>query len=351
MAGFMKKARPSVAVATLIVVFMVANQSGLMYSAAVASELNVKALFLMDHEYGANYHHIRDILDSWGWDITVAGTNASLQPCGYQSDDEVIPTDVLIDDVQDVAQYDIVSIMPGQSYSLMLDSGKALSLIAGAVDASLVVSAWCKGIQILAAADVIDGKNVTGHWLYEDECEEAGAAFLRDVPPVTDGIIITTSRSRYYRMEMCVAMARALGVYEEDPPELHATSLNASWMNPSQAIEISASVTDSTRVSGVLARIYDVSNGTASALEVAAVELSLVEEDIYNGHILGLDEGSFLVHIEVQDIYGNTALYNSSAEFVVSWSPPFPSLNTALGIAGAAIALTFVTLVVVKRKR
>ncbi|MFX0108669.1 MAG: DJ-1/PfpI family protein, partial [Candidatus Hodarchaeota archaeon] len=180
----------------------------------------VKILFLMDNEYGENYDYIRPILEGWGWEVTLTAMSPNITPCDYQGAAPELEVDILIPDIIDITQFDCISVMPGDGHAELLASSEAHELIQAANTHSLVVSAWCRGVRVLAAADVIDGKNVTGHDDYEDEYIAAGATFFSQVPPIIDGNIVTCVRSRYYRMEMCLAIATALGVYETNPPLL-----------------------------------------------------------------------------------------------------------------------------------
>ncbi len=71
--------------------------------------------------------------------------------------------------------------------------------------------AFCGGVRVLAAADVIAGRLVTGHDLYVDEYEAAGATWVGDdVPPVVDGTIITTVRGQYHSVQICEVIAEVI---------------------------------------------------------------------------------------------------------------------------------------------
>jgi hypothetical protein len=48
------------------------------------STYDVDILFIMDHNYGANYHFIRQILEQYGWNVTITGLFETLEPCNYQ---------------------------------------------------------------------------------------------------------------------------------------------------------------------------------------------------------------------------------------------------------------------------
>ena len=90
---------------------------------------DIEILFIMDHDYGANYHYIRPILEGWGWNVTIAGTVEILIPCSYQLETEFLETDVLISEVDNITKYDAISIMPGSSHDILRTDQASLDLI------------------------------------------------------------------------------------------------------------------------------------------------------------------------------------------------------------------------------
>lgn len=169
----------------------------------------VKILLIMDHNYGANYHFILEIFEEYGWNITVTGLFDPLTPCRYQDQSNILGIDILIDDVALTQGYHCISIMPGQTHTNLLGSNVVLDLIRSAVSSNIIVSAWCNAVRILAKADVINGINITGAESYQSEYEAAGATFFEYVPPIRDGNIITSVRSRFYRNETCELIKKA----------------------------------------------------------------------------------------------------------------------------------------------
>ena len=124
----------------------------------IAAATDIDILLLMDHEYGSSCTHIIERFIAYGWSVTIASTNETLTPyyCG-----PTITPDMLISEIDDVTEYDAISIMPGHGHEIMRTDETALTLIRDAVDAGLIVSAWCRAVRVLAAADVLDGKNIT----------------------------------------------------------------------------------------------------------------------------------------------------------------------------------------------
>ena len=76
-----------------------------------------------------------------------------------------------------------------------------------------------------------------------------GVSFSADVvPPVIDGNIVTGVRSRFYRQEMCEAIASAVGVFEEDPPQVSNVLLTPSSIDTGNWTLITATIIDASTI-------------------------------------------------------------------------------------------------------
>jgi putative intracellular protease/amidase len=149
----------------------------------------------------------------YGWEVTLAGATRVVRPCAFASQRGATPFDLdcTVDEIHDVLAYDGVSILPGPSHSALIKSPKALQMIREAVDGGLVVSAWCHGVRVLAAADVVRGRRIVGHATDKDTVEAAGGIFVgHDHPPVADGRLVTGARSYYYRAKNADAIRAAM---------------------------------------------------------------------------------------------------------------------------------------------
>jgi len=185
----------------------------------VSNPNDVNVLLLMDNDYGANFNYndgnpsILQHLEQYRWNVTVAALSDSIFPCDYAMavGCSPFPVNRIFTAIPDITDYDCISIMPGAAHASLLADQNTLDLISLAVDEELVVSGWCRAVRILAAADVIDGRDVVGNADYQAEYEAAGATYLgNDHPPVIDGNIVTSVRSRFYRTETCEAIAEAI---------------------------------------------------------------------------------------------------------------------------------------------
>jgi putative intracellular protease/amidase len=171
----------------------------------------IEALLLMCNSYGANYNLVRDVMELYGWNLTTVGVTATVTPCYWGGP---ITVDSLVTEISDVSQYDCLVVMPATAaygHQQLIDSPDALALVSDAASQGVLVVAFCSGTRVLAAADVLNGVEVTGHPDYLQDYLDAGAIWAGgDVPPVLDGNILTTRRGQYYSPQVCEIMRTAI---------------------------------------------------------------------------------------------------------------------------------------------
>ncbi len=273
--------------------------------AVIESQDPIEILLLMDDDYGGNVPHILGIFERYGWSITTTGLNQTLISCSYLGFAE-FEVDILLTDITDITEYDAISIMPGDSHDSLRTNQSSLDLINSAVSEDLVVSAWCRAVRVLAAADVIDGKNITGNADYEAEYIAAGATFNELVPPVIDGNLVTGVRSRYYREEMCEAIATVLGFYESDAPEILSSVVSPQPSVIGTNVNLTVEFSDLSGVYRVEAELYALdAAGEHSVLYEQLLVLNETSENIFSGFIKDLELGNYTVDITAWDIFLN----------------------------------------------
>ena len=324
--------------------------------ASIESQDPVEILLLLDHGYGGNVPFIMDIFERYGWSMTTTGLNETLISCSSLGFEE-LTVDILMTEISDLSQFDAITIMPGNSHDLLRTNQTSLNLINDAVSEGLVVSAWCRGVRVLAAADVIDGKNITGNADYEAEYIAAGATFNELVPPIIDGDIVTGVRSRFYRSEICEAIATAIGVYEPDGPSLGSVTATPQQGVIGITINLTAELNDVTGVYAVNAKIYTLNETTGEKTSIAYLDFFRLNttsvEGIYSGAIEDLELGIYTIDIEATDLYLNEAVYGYAANISVVDQTPPPDLSGLMQwvIPGAMIGTAGVVVLVVFLKR
>jgi hypothetical protein len=317
----------------------------------------VEILLLMDHGWGGNVPFIMDIFERYGWSMTTTGLNETIISCSYLGYEE-FTVDVLLTEITDLTQYDAISILPGNAHDLLRTNQTSLNLINDAVDLGLVVSAWCNGVRVLAAADVIDGKNITGNADYEAEYVAAGATFNELVPPVIDGNIVTGVRSRFYRTEMCEAIATAIGVYEPDGPSLVSTTATPQQGVLGTSINLTAELSDVTGIFAVNAKVFSLNQTSGEKMSIVYVEFFRLNttdvEGVYSGIIEDLEVGDYTIDVEATDLYLNEAVYEYAVNISIlnQTTPPDWSGLGQWAIPGVMVgAAGVVVLVMFLRRR
>jgi putative intracellular protease/amidase len=182
----------------------------------------INALLLVSRNYGLNYFLMRDNFDEYGWSITFAGVRDTITACPPISEQlsihPIIP-EVIVHDIENIENYDCIVIPPGSGNYLpvpnafgdLLDSEESLKLISNAVEKRIPVYAMCSGVRLLAKADVIKGRKVSGATKFREEYEAAGAIYVgEDHSPVIDGSIITSARGLYNNFVNCQAIATSI---------------------------------------------------------------------------------------------------------------------------------------------
>jgi putative intracellular protease/amidase len=323
----------------------------------------VEILLILDNDYGGNYHFIRTIFERFGWSITTTALTPNVTPCIYQDPELVVTVDILLPEIPDVSAYDAISVMPGESHDLLLTNQTALDFIHEANASGIVVSAWCRAVRVLAAADVIDGRNVTGHLDYESEYEAAGATFFASVPPIIDENLVTAVRSRFYRDEMCAAIADAIGVYEPDPPALLSASVTPTLSEQGTNLTVLVELTDITSVYIVTAKVYSL-NATGDRdpmthichFELYNTSCTCTE---WNATLAYLEPGNYTLDVKAWDNWMNEIEYFDTVQFEVVDELPETTTSTTgtgmpplviAGVAGASVVIVLLVVVVVRRR-
>jgi len=282
--------------------FLQASENG---KALNTSDIDI--LLLMDNDYGANCDMIITKFEQFKWNVTIAGPSETILGCDFTGN-APFDTDLLVTEVN-IELYDCLCIMPGETYAYLYENSLVNAMITNALSDNLIVAAWCRAVRILADADVISGKNVTGHADYQAEYEAAGATFNLLSPPIIDGNIVTSVRSNFYQTEMCLAIATALGVYETDAPTVAGITYE---LYDDTNCDFQVNFSD---VSGILSATIrmKVITDDPSPLIKSTLLTDSDHDGTYEGTIQFLEEVDYEVIIEVKDIFWNEATYNNVA--------------------------------------
>ncbi len=191
-----------------------------------------KLLMLFSEGYGANYFLLRDAIDQYGWEITRAGLTDTVLACAAFAAPRGIkpmPVDLPIHDIEDVTDYDAVLLLTATQFTAIdpyqdiMHDAQAMALLARASREGMPIFASCAGVRVLAALDLLQGKEVIGSAKYQDEFETAGATYLgKDRSPVIAGNIVTSARGQYNNVPNGIALSAAMETFcDRAGPKAH----------------------------------------------------------------------------------------------------------------------------------
>lgn len=179
----------------------------------------ISILLIMDHRLGGNWDvedqtpSIREQFAAFGWRMTTTALFDTVTRCDYSQSIGLQPVavDTLLDELENFLDYDIICLLPNNTGMENVKADTAtLSRLSEAADSGRIVAGWCRSGRVLAAAGLLNGRDAVGHADLQGEYEAAGANYLgNDHPPVTQGNIVTSTRSRFYRTAMCEAIKAA----------------------------------------------------------------------------------------------------------------------------------------------
>ena len=306
----------------------------------------VNILMIFDNPFGAEYTHTRKVLeDRFGWSVTTTALTETVDICQSSLP---LAVDYTIENLPSLVNYDIISIMPGKVQENLMGSQDVLDLVRDAKERGLVVSAWCKGVRVLAAADVINGTRMTGQWEYKLEYLAAGGIYVEFSEPIIDGNIVTCQSSSQYRIEMCCALAEAVGVIEKDPPEITDAQV---VQNNHYNYSVIANITDVTGVYTVQAKLYLLSPQGVRVSIYPAFIIDFKETEttgVYSSSV-NITDKQYSIDIEAEDIYYNVETLKDIA-LIGELSETNLTMISFLFIPTAFCFLTALTFSLKKRK-
>lgn len=173
-----------------------------------------RILILLGDDF--DYHEtmvVKRLWEDWGAKVDMAGTEAELKGHLWKptkkgwdrSEEKQIKTDMLLSQVK-LSGYQALFFPGGNSPRSLLeeDSLRVVRLIQKAEKKGLVLAGICHGPHALAAAEVIQGRKVTGHHEIADMVRESGGEYVTEVCAV-DGNIITGNWPYFETMAVKVA--------------------------------------------------------------------------------------------------------------------------------------------------
>ncbi len=315
---------------------------------------DVKVLMIVTEEFGWNYFDAKEILESWGVNVTTVAhaLDTDVASCNNRPV-RGTTADFLLSEVENdiVTEFDALFIPSGGHWFGLILSTRVLEFISYAHGHGVIIATTCIGNRVVAESnEIVNGTSVVNYINPNSftAMVDAGAIIRYGYDTVTDNRIITGDSGGgpppdgegYLgapTSEICVAIIReALGYsYVEQAGVLplvgeSGTSFNISVDVTDLDTELgSLSVVD-TNITEVQARIFTEENRTL----IDTIELTDADEDwTFEGSFTGTVNGEYTIDIEVEDTNSTLEVEREAASFTVGIVPT----NTTTGTTGLAL--------------
>lgn len=351
----------------LMLVLALAISSPLIAQSAEAVDVSdTKVLMLVTDGFGWNYFDARNRFESWGVNVTTVAHSVDhlVTSCTNRAPDPITVNFTISEMTPEmVAQYDCIFIPSGQHWVPLIGSTAALTFISDAFDLGLIVASVCIGTRVMAEANgIVNGSKVTFYTGSTPQMVEAGANYVLGVEAVADGCIITggsgggPTGGGYLEAptsEVCAEVVRqALGL-----SRVSESSLAPSRGQFGTNFTISAVIENlndtlgeilSTDVQEVTARVYGFGNRTL----IDTIELTDENHDgNYTGQFIGLENGEYVIDIEVEDSNSTLEVVKEAEIFDVGIEPTAP-IDVVLisAVTGGGIIIIVLVVALIKKR-
>ncbi|MHA1556425.1 MAG: DJ-1/PfpI family protein [Candidatus Heimdallarchaeota archaeon] len=281
----------------------------------------VIVLMLLDTDFDENeYNGAKNKLVSFGCTIVTTAPTENVESLGELE----VTVDLLIGEVV-VDDYDCIYIPGGSAPDNLITKPAVLSMIQEANSKSIALAAICSAPLVFAAADIVDGKNVTGSVTVQSELLAAGANYIGG-SCVIDGNLITANYP--YMDESCIAIVKVLGYFEEDPPEIGEFSYEVNYTDSKFSCSLEVEITDYFGVLTAKASAYKYENNGIDKNFITYVYLTDQDQDeVFTNTITDLEAGEYCIELYIQDLLWNEFLNETFLELNLQ-----TTVNSAIGI-------------------
>ena len=185
----------------------------------------IQILILAENNVGANYFDVKNLLLSWGCNVTTISTREMVFSCGNTEPSQPITTDILISDLNDtqIQSYDCVFVPSGGYWGNVIYNFPVTTFIEKAYNLGLFISSMCVGTSILSkAGEIVKNTHVRCHVNGASLITAAGGIVTHGPTTITQNRIITAGNGGGYAMgghtvapypELCCALIKNIFGY------------------------------------------------------------------------------------------------------------------------------------------
>ncbi len=301
---------------------------------------NVHGLVLMtDGAEHSEYTYPIEFLTEFGCKISIVAPENSVTT----SNGVVLETDFLIDDMNNVSEYDFFFVPGGSSAGKLLDIPESIDLTVEVFESGLIMVAICAGPIVFVAADIISGYNISGNAVISADVVNAGGNFVPD-EIVIDGPFVTADFPFMYTLAQ-QGILKALGFYETEPPEIIKYTIGSVATGETESITIIVELRDEFATKKVTAKISLVLDNQ-SQYEYTKVEL-YKNNPIFSTIIDEVPVGNYSLKIIAEDVLGNIGIYELEESICINSVLSLATTHQFLLLCTSILMLIFI----VKAKR
>lgn len=327
---------------------------------------DVKVLILVIDGFGWNYFDAKDCFESWGVNVTTVAHSLDydIDSCTHR-EPRPITADILLTEMtpEMVLEFDCLLVTSGGHWANMIASSTILTFISDAFDLGLIVASICTGTRIVAEAnDIVNGSKVISFTLSGPQMILSGATIVWGVEAVADGSMITGGRGggtssggwlEAPTSEICAEVVRnvlGLSRVAESSVSPSGGPIGTNFTITAVIDNLNDTLGDilSTDIQEVNAQIYGFGNRTL----IDTIELTDDNHDgNYTGHFIGLENGEYVVDIEVEDTNSTLEVVKEAEVFDVEVDPNTPFNGVLIfAVAGGGIIIIVLVLALTRKK-
>lgn len=353
-------------VTSLLVFALVFSNPATVSTIDVPDTSDVKILMIIAEYFGWNYYDAREIFESWGVNVTTVAlsTDHDIASC-LNKEPRPVTVEYTLQEMtpEMVAQYDCLFVPSGGQWQSLVLSSTALTFISDAYDMGLMVASICIGTRVVSEANgIVNGSKVTAYTGSAPQMQVAGATLVWGMEAVADGLIITGGSGggptgggnlEAPTSEICAEVVRhALGLSRVTESSLAPSRgpIGTNFTISAVIDNLNDTLEDilSTDVQEVSAQIYGYGNRTL----IDTVDLTEANHDgNYTGHFIGLENGGYVVDIEVEDSNSTLEVIKEVEIFEVKLEPTRPiDVVMVSALTGGGIIIVVLVVALIKKK-
>ena len=271
---------------------------------------NVHGLVLMtDGAEHSEYTYPTEFLEEFGCNIAVVAPKNSVTT----SNNLVVEADFLIEEMNNVSDYDFLFVPGGASAGRLVEIPECLALVVEAFNSGLVMAAICAGPIVFVDAGIVSGYNISGNAAIATEVTAAGGNFIPDIIAI-DRQFVTSDFPFMYTLAQ-QGILKALGLYETNPPEIITSTVNTLATGETESFSIILEMEDEYDIHSVKIEIMtNYENNTQSRYAYLQLYRS---ENLFTLVVDQLPIGNYSLIIIAEDVLGNVGTYALEGELII----------------------------------